>query len=64
MFAPHETIPSTPVTDRFVAERVPNVEAPLVTVWDSDGTRELRAVMLATAATAEAVMSEFRLNLT
>ena len=58
MLAPQETIPSTPVTERFGAERVPSNEAPLVTVWGSAGTRELREVRLATAAAAEAVMSE------
>ena len=58
VLAPQETIPSTPEVDRFGAARVPRTEAPLVTAWGSDGTSELRATMLATAATAEAVMSE------
>ena len=66
MLAPQDTIPSTPVSDRLGAERVPSTEAPLVTVWGSAGTRALRAAMLATAAAAatEAVMSECGLDLT
>ena len=56
LLSPQETIPSTPVVDRFGACKVPKTEAPLVTTWDSDGTKEGRATMLATAATAEAVM--------
>lgn len=59
MLAPQETIPSTPVTDKFGAESVPNTEAPFVTAWGRAGTREVRATMLlATAAAAEVVMSE------
>ena len=58
MLAPHETTPPNPLVDRLGACRVPSSEAPLVMVWGKDGTRELRAAMLATAATAEAVMSE------
>lgn len=54
MLAPHETIPSTPVVDKFGAERRPSTEAPLVTFWGSEGTREVRATMLATAALAAA----------
>ena len=55
-------MPSTPVSDKLGAERVPKTEAPLVTVWGSDGTREVRATMLATAAAAEAVISECELE--
>ena len=57
VLAPQDTTPPTPVVDRLGAWRVPNTEAPLVTVCGSDGTRELRARMLATAAEAEAVIS-------
>ena len=49
-------MPSNPVVDRFGACKVPKTEAPLVMTWGSDGTREGRATMLATAATAEADM--------
>ena len=49
-------MPSNPVVDRFGACKVPKTEAPLVTTWGSDGTKEGRATMLATAATAEADM--------
>ena len=48
--------PLSPVVDRFGAWSVPNTEAPLVTACGSDGTKELRATMLATAAEAEAVI--------
>lgn len=58
MLAPHESIPSTPVSDKLGAERVPKTEAPFVTAWGRDGTRDVSATMLATAAAAEAVMSE------
>ena len=61
MLAPQETIPSTPVSDKLGAERVPKTESPLVTAWGRDGTRDGSARMLATAAAAEAVMSEFEL---
>ena len=49
--------PLSPVVDRFGAWSVPSTEAPLVTVCGSDGTKELRARMLDTAAEAEAVIS-------
>ena len=54
---PQETTPFNPVVERLGAWSVPKTEAPLVTVWGSCGTRELRAAILATAATAEAVMA-------
>lgn len=59
MLAPHDTIPFSPVIDKLGACRVPSTEAPLVTAWDSDGTRELRETMLATAAAAAAVAVMF-----
>ena len=61
VLAPQETIPSTPVSDKLGAERVPKTEGPLVTFWGSDGTRDVSATMLATAAAAEAVISDFGL---
>ena len=56
MLDPQVATPPTATVFKVGAESVPNTEAPFVTVWGSDGTRELRATMLATAAEAEAVM--------
>ena len=55
---PQEMIPFTPVRERLGAERVPNIEAPLVTVWGSDGTNEVRARMPLTTAEAAEAMPE------
>ncbi len=57
---PQETTPPTPVRDRLGAERVPKMEAPLVTDWGRAGTSEVRARMLFTTAAAAAVMLKQR----
>lgn len=53
---PQEMIPFNPVSDKVGAESVPRTEAPLVTVWGSEGTKELRARIPLTTAEAAAVI--------
>ena len=53
---PQDVTPPTPVRDRFGAESVPRTEAPLVAVWGSKGTSDVRARMpLTTAKAAEVI---------
>ena len=61
---PQEMIPFNPVRERVGAESVPRIEAPLVTVWGSEGTRVLRARMLfTTAAAAEAILNQWLMTI-
>lgn len=53
---PQEMIPPTPVSDKVGALSVPRIEPPLVTVWGSEGTNEVRARMPLTTADAAEVM--------
>ena len=56
---PQEMIPFTPVSDKVGALSVPRMEAPLVTVWGSEGTNELRERMpLRTAEAAEVIPTQ------
>ena len=56
---PQEMIPFNPVSDRVGAASVPRIEAPLVTVWGSEGTNELRERMpLRTAEAAVVILTE------
>lgn len=57
---PQDTTPFSPVRDRVWADSVPNTEAPLVDVWESEGANEVRAKMLLnTASTAGAITERF-----
>ena len=49
-------IPFKPVSDNVGAESVPRIEAPLVTVCGSEGTKEVRARMPLTTAEAAVVI--------
>ena len=53
---PQEMIPFNPVSDNVGAESVPRTESPLVAVWGSEGTNELRARMPLTTAEAAVVI--------
>lgn len=55
---PQEITPPTPVRDRLGADSVPKIDAPLVTVWGSEGTSEVRAMMPLTTAEAAVVILE------
>lgn len=62
MSDPQEITPFNPVRDRAGAESVPRTEAPLVAVWESAGTSDVRLRMpLTTTEAAEAIL-ELRLS--